>query len=88
MTIILKLKIKTQKSQKKYGQNFLNNDNIKSLKIICGLKCYESNFAMSLNIQDEVINRDFEFIDVLAIDELVKEMTGVQREKNNEEEAD
>ena len=56
------------------------------LKIVCGLKCYESNFVMSLKIQDEVINRDFEFIDVLAIDELVKINTTANKKLSDAQE--
>ena len=66
-----------------YRKYFQNKNLIKSLKIVCGLKCYESNFAMSLKIQDEVINRDFDFIDVLAIDELVKINTTANKKSRN-----
>lgn len=69
-----------------YREYFEGKNLIKSLKIICGLKCYESNFAMSLNIQDEVINRDFEFIDVLAIDELVKINTTANKKLSDTQE--
>lgn len=69
-----------------YRKYFEGKNLIKSLKIICGLKCYESNFAMSLNIQDEVINRDFEFIDVLAIDELVKINTTANKKLSDTQE--
>ena len=66
-----------------YRKYFVNSKIFDAIKIICGLKCYDSNFSMSLNIQEDIINKDFNYIEYLAIDDLVKINTSANKKLDN-----
>lgn len=69
-----------------YRKYFVARKMIDSLQIVCGLKCYKSNFEMSMNILDDIITKKYEFIDVLAIDELLKINTTANKKLDNSQE--
>lgn len=61
-----------------YSVYFLNNTGFESIQIVCGTKCYDSHFEMTLNCKKDIIEKQVQFHDSLAIDELVKTNTSAK----------
>lgn len=63
-----------------YSVYFLNNTGFESIQIVCGMKRYDSLFEMTLNCKKDIIEKQVQFHDSLAIDELVKKNTSAEKE--------
>ena len=80
-------------SQNRYVENLLNNcitlntysnyltetTGLEAINIICGMKCYDSEFDMSCNIKEDIIDFNFDYEVSLAIDEFVKKSTSANQ---------
>lgn len=66
-----------------YSVYFLNNTGFESIQIVCGMKCYDSHFEMTLNCKKDIIEKQVQFHDSLAIDELVKINTSAKKALKN-----
>lgn len=66
-----------------YSVYFLNNTGFESIQIVCGMKCYDSHFEMTLNCKKDIIEKQVQFHDSLAIDELVKINTSAKKVLKN-----
>lgn len=63
-----------------YNNFFISKTGFKDIQIVCGMKCYDSYFKMSLNFKKDIVEKQVQFIDALAIDELVKINTSAEKE--------
>ena len=63
-----------------YSDYFTSKTGFKDIQIVCGMKCYDSCFEMSLNYKKDILEKRVQFTDALAIDELVKRNTSVENE--------
>ena len=67
-----------------YSTYFINNTGVESIQIVCGMKQYDSHLKMLLNCKKDIVEKRVQFIDSLAIDELVKINTSAEEKlKNN-----
>lgn len=80
-------------SKKRYVENLLDNcvtlntysnyltetTGLDKISIICGMECYDSEFDMSCNIKEDIIDRKFNYNAALAIDELVRTNTSADK---------
>lgn len=67
-----------------YSAYFINKTGIENIQIVCGMKTYDSRFDMLLNCNKDIVEKQVQFTDSLAIDELVKINTSAEKElKNN-----
>lgn len=55
-----------------YSEYFISHTGFEKIQIVCGEECYNSHFEMSLNCQKDILEKRVQFIDSLAIDELVR----------------
>lgn len=62
-----------------YSDYFTSKTGIESIQIVCGMKCYDSCFEMSLNCKKDIVEKQVEFSAPLAIDELVKINTSAEK---------
>ena len=58
-----------------YSDYFTSKTGFKDIQIVCGMKCYDSCFEMSLNCKKDIVEKQVQFSVPLAIDELVKDNT-------------
>ncbi len=63
-----------------YSTYFIGNTGFEDIRIVCGIKCYASHFEMSLKFKKDIVENQVQFIDTLAIDELVKINTTAEKE--------
>lgn len=63
-----------------YSAYFIRKTGFENIRIVCGMKCYDSYFEMSLNCKKDIVEKSVQFIDSLAIDELVKLNTSAEKE--------
>lgn len=63
-----------------YSAYFISKTGFENIQIICGMKCYDSCFEMSLNCKKDIVDKQVQFIGSLAIDELVKISTSAEKE--------
>ena len=63
-----------------YSDYFTSKTGFKDIQIVCGIKCYDSCFAMSLNCKKDIVEKQVHFSAPLAIDELVKSNTSAENE--------
>lgn len=63
-----------------YSVYFLNNTGFENIQIVCGMECYDSRFEMTLNCKKDIIEKQVQFRDSLAIDELVKNNTNAKKD--------
>ena len=66
-----------------YSNYFISKTGFESIQIVCGMECYNSCFEMSLNCKKDIVENRVQFIDSLAIDELVKINTSAEKELKN-----
>lgn len=66
-----------------YSDYFTKKTGFESIQIVCGMECYNSCFEMSLNCKKDIVENRVQFIDSLAIDELVKINTSAEKELKN-----
>lgn len=67
-----------------YSTYFINNMGFESIQIVCGMERYDSHLEMSLDCKKNIVEKRVQFIDALAIDELVKINTSAEKKlKNN-----
>ena len=62
-----------------YSDYFTSKTGFKSIQIVCGMKSYDNCFEMSLNCKRDIVEKRVQFIDALAIDELVKTNTSAEK---------
>ena len=55
-----------------YSTYFTGRTGFEDIQIVCGMKCYDSYFEMSLNCKKDIVEKQVQFSAPLAIDELVK----------------
>lgn len=55
-----------------YSAYFTSKTGFENIQIVCGMKCYGSRLEMSLNYKQDIIEKQVQFMNSLAIDELVK----------------
>lgn len=58
-----------------YSDYFISKTGFENIQIVCGMKCYDSCFEMSLNCKKDIVEKHVQFSAPLAIDELVKSNT-------------
>ena len=63
-----------------YSDYFTSKTGFESIQIVCGMKCYDSCFEMSLNLKKDIVEKQAKFSAPLAIDELVKINTTAKQE--------
>lgn len=63
-----------------YSTYFLNKTGFESIQIVCGMKCYDSHFEMSLNCKRDIIEKQVQFKGPLAIDEHIRINTSAKKE--------
>lgn len=63
-----------------YSTYFLNKTGFESIQIVCGMKCYKSYLEMSLNCKGDIIEKQVQFKEQFAIDELVRINTSAKKE--------
>lgn len=63
-----------------YSDYFINRTGFENIQIVCGMKCYDSCFEMSLNCKRDIVEKQVQFIDSLAVDELVKINTSAKED--------
>lgn len=63
-----------------YSTYFCSNTGIESIRIVCGMECYDSYFKMFLNYKKDIVEKRVPFYDSLIIDELVKIYTSAKEE--------
>lgn len=63
-----------------YNAYFIINTGFESIKMVCGIKCYDNCLNMSLNCKKDIVDKPVQFIAPLAIDELVKTNTSAKKE--------
>ena len=66
-----------------YSAYFTSKTGLESIQIVCGMKCYDSCFEMSLYCKKDIVEKQVQFIDALAIDELVKINTSAEKKLKN-----
>ena len=62
-----------------YSTYFTNKTGFRNIQIVCGMECYDSCFEMSLNCKKDIVEKQVQFIDTLAIDERVKINTSAEK---------
>ncbi len=55
-----------------YTQYFVSHQKCQSIRIVCGMKCYEDNKELAENFKRDIINKQVSFQYKMAIDELIK----------------
>ncbi len=63
-----------------YTAYFTSKTGFESIQIVCGMECYDSGFEMSLKCKNDIVEKWVQFIDSLAIDELMKINTSAEKE--------
>lgn len=63
-----------------YSTYFTSCTGFKNIQIVCGVKCYDNHFEMSLKCKKDIVEKQVQFKDALAIDELVKIYTDAEEE--------
>ncbi|MBD5491366.1 MAG: HNH endonuclease [Lachnospiraceae bacterium] len=63
-----------------YSAYFISKTRFEDIQIVCGVKCYDSCFEMSLNAQKDIVEKRVQFIGPLAIDEVVKINTSAEKD--------
>lgn len=63
-----------------YSTYFINRTGFESIQIVCGMKCYDNCFEMSLNYKKDILEKHVRFKAPLAIDELVKINTDAKKD--------
>ena len=63
-----------------YSDYFISKTGFENIQIVCGMKCYDSCFEMSLNYKRDIVEKQVQFIDSLAVDELVKINTSAKED--------
>ena len=63
-----------------YSTYFTNRTGFKNIQIVCGMQCYDSRFEMFLNCKKDIVEKQVQFKDSLAIDELVKINTDAEKD--------
>lgn len=63
-----------------YSAYFTSKTGFENIQIVCGMERYDSCFEMSLNCKKDIVEKRVQFIDSLAIDELVKINTTAKKE--------
>ncbi|MBD5550166.1 MAG: HNH endonuclease [Lachnospiraceae bacterium] len=63
-----------------YSDYFISNTEFEGIQIVCGMKCYDNCFEMSLNCKKDILEKQIQFSAPLAIDELVKINTSAEKE--------
>lgn len=63
-----------------YSTYFTRRTGFENIQIVCGMKGYESRFAMSLNCKKDIVEKRVPFKPPLAIDELVKNNTNAKKD--------
>lgn len=63
-----------------YSTYFTRRTGLENIQIVCGMKCYDSRFEMSLNCKKDVVEKQVQFKAPLAIDELVKNNTDAKKD--------
>lgn len=53
---------------------------LESIRIVCGMECYDSHFKMFLNCKKDIVEKRVPFYDSLTINELVKINTSAKEE--------
>lgn len=66
-----------------YSAYFISKTGFENIQIVCGMKCYDSYFEMSLNCKKDIVEKQVRFIDSLAIDELVKINKSAEKDLKN-----
>lgn len=66
-----------------YSAYFTSKTGFESIQIVCGMERYNSSFEMFLNCKKDIVEKRVQFIDSLAIDELVKINTTAEKELKN-----
>lgn len=66
-----------------YSTYFTNHTGFKNIQIVCGMKCYDSHFEMSLNCQKDMLEKRVPFQEPLAIDELIQINTDAKKEQKD-----
>ncbi|MCM1233742.1 MAG: HNH endonuclease, partial [Ruminococcus flavefaciens] len=62
-----------------YSDYFINKTGFESIQIVCGMECYDSRFEMSLKCKKEILEKQVQFKDSLAIDENVRINTSANK---------
>ena len=55
-----------------YTSYFVNHDKCQSIRIVCGMKCYDDNKELAECFKRDILNKQISFQHGLAIDELVR----------------
>ena len=63
-----------------YSAYFISKTGFEDIQIICGVKCYDSCFEMSLSAQKDIVEKRVQFIGTLTIDEVVKINTSAEKD--------
>lgn len=66
-----------------YSDYFISRTGFENIQIVCGMECYDSCFEMSLNCKKDIVEKQVQFIDSLAVDELVKINTSAKENLEN-----
>lgn len=66
-----------------YSDYFISKTGFENIQIVCGMECYDSCFEMSLNCKKDIVEKRVQFIDSLAVDELVKINTSAKENLGN-----
>lgn len=66
-----------------YSTYFTSCTGFENIQIVCGMKCYDSRFEMSLKCIEDILEKQVQFKDSLAIDELVKINTDAEKDLKN-----
>ncbi len=66
-----------------YSDYFISKTGFENIQIVCGMECYDSCFEMSLNCKKDIVEKRVQFIDSLAVDELVKINTSAKENLEN-----
>lgn len=62
-----------------YSTYFVNKTGFENIQIVCGIEHYDSYFEMFLHCKKDIVEKQVQFIDFLAIDELVKINTSAEK---------
>jgi hypothetical protein len=55
-----------------YTDYFVSHQKCQSIRIVCGMKCYDDNKALAENFKRDIINKQIPFQYKMVIDELIK----------------
>ncbi len=63
-----------------YSNYFISKTKFEKIQIVCGMKAYDSFLDMLLNCKKDIVEKQIQFTDSLAVDELVKINTSAEKE--------